>query len=61
MRNMLMENITQFVRFTYIDDSNVIVRVTGSASQMRGSEYFSRQATIFWVQTNGSKQEFSML
>ena len=28
------------VRFTYNKDSNIIVMVTGSASQMKGSEFF---------------------
>ena len=49
------------VRFTYNEDNNVIMTVNGSASQMRVSEHFSRQPAVFWVQTNGSEQEFSML
>ena len=49
------------VRFAYNEDTNVIMTVTGSASQMRGSEYLPRQAAISWLQTNGSEQEFSVL
>ena len=33
-----------FVRFTYNEDSNVVMTVTGSASQLRGSEFlYNRQ------------------
>ena len=42
-------------------DKNVIMTVTGSASQMRGSGYLPRQAAVSWVQTNRSEQEFSVL
>ena len=28
---------------------------------MRGSEYFVRQAAVFWVNNNGSEKEFGML
>ena len=49
------------VRFTYNEDKNVIMTVTGSASQMRGSGYLPRQAAVSWVQTNRSEQEFSVL
>ena len=35
--------------------------VTGSASGMRDSEKFSRQAAVSWVQTNVPEQEFNML
>ena len=51
----------QLVRFTYNEDKNVIMTVTGSASQMRGSGYLPRQAAVSWVQTNGSEQEFRVL
>ena len=49
------------VRFTYNEGENVIMTVTGSASQMRGSGYLPRQAVVSWVQTNRSEQEFSVL
>ena len=36
--------IMVIVRFTYNEDSNVIMTVTGSASQLRGSEFlYNRQ------------------
>ena len=43
------------------EDNNVIMTVTGSASQMRGSEYLPRQAAFSWTQINGSEQEFRLL
>ena len=52
--------VLYYVRLTYNDDSDVIMTATGSASQMRGSEFFPRQVADSWVQTNGSVQEFSM-
>ena len=53
--------IKESVQFTYNEDNDVIMMVNGSTSQMRGSEYLPRQATVPWVQTNGSEQEFSVL
>ena len=41
--------------------SNVIMTVTGSASQMRGSEYLPRQAAVPGYRPDGSEQEFSVL
>ena len=49
------------VRFTYNEESNVIMTVTGSTSQMRGSEYLARQAAVSRIQTDGSEQKFSVL
>ena len=49
------------VRFTYNEDKNVIITVTGSASQIRVSKYLPRQAAVSWVQTNRSEKEFSVL
>ena len=53
--------IVNLVRFTYNEDSNVIVMVTRSASQIRGSEFsFCEFVAVSWVQTNGSKQNLDM-
>ena len=53
--------ICKYVGFTYNEDNNVIMTVNGSASQMRGSEYFSRQAAVFWVETNGLSRNSACL
>ena len=55
------EGYIVLVRFTYNEDNNVIIVVVGSASQMRGFEYFPRQAIVSWVQTNASKKKFGVL
>ena len=49
------------VRFTYSEENNVIITVTGSTSQMRGSENLARQAAVSWIQADGSEQKFSVL
>ena len=36
---VVLKVVLGFVQFTYNEDSNVIVTVTGSASQLRGSEF----------------------
>ena len=40
--------------FTYNEDSNAIMAVTGDVIQMKSSIFSLRKATISWVQTNGS-------
>lgn len=50
------------VRATYNEAVNVITKVLGSASQMRGSPFFGKQqAVVSWIQIDGCHQEFSML
>ena len=40
--------------FPYNEEINVNITVPGSASQMGGSDFFSRQAVVSWVHTDGS-------
>ena len=59
--HFLQQVIIPTVQFIYNEDNDVIMTVINSPSQMRGSEYFPRQAAISWVQTTGFEQEFSMV
>ena len=48
------------VRFAYNEDCNVIVTVTGRASQIRRSEFFCEFAAVSCVQIDGSEQDLGM-